>query len=233
MIYVMSDLHGQYQKYREMLELIHFNAEDTLYVLGDVIDRGEQGIQILLDMMERPNVIALIGNHEWMAAQCLPWLQTEISEESINRLTQEQLDALTLWLHNGASPTITQFQRLSVSQREALCEYLMEELLPYEILAIDQRRFLLVHAGLGNFDIHKQLEDYTIEELVWERPDFSKRYSNDAHFTIIVGHTPTLLVNGRAQIYHGEQMIDIDCGAVYPGGRLSCLCLDTMQEYYI
>ena len=40
MIYVMSDIHGCYEKYRQMLDLIRFCEEDTLYILGDVVDRG-------------------------------------------------------------------------------------------------------------------------------------------------------------------------------------------------
>ena len=40
MIYAVSDLHGCYDKYRNMLEKIHFSETDTLYILGDVVDRG-------------------------------------------------------------------------------------------------------------------------------------------------------------------------------------------------
>ena len=43
MTYVMSDIHGCYEKYRAMLENIEFAADDTLYVLGDVLDRGRTG----------------------------------------------------------------------------------------------------------------------------------------------------------------------------------------------
>ena len=48
MIYAMSDLHGCYEKYIQMVEMIRFKSEDTLYVLGDVVDRGEDGVKILL-----------------------------------------------------------------------------------------------------------------------------------------------------------------------------------------
>lgn len=47
MHYVMSDLHGCYQEYREALEKINFNEQDTLYVLGDVVDRGPEPIKLL------------------------------------------------------------------------------------------------------------------------------------------------------------------------------------------
>ena len=62
MTYVISDIHGCYEKYRSMLEIIEFTGDDTLYVLGDVLDRGPDGFKILLDMAARPNVIGLLGN---------------------------------------------------------------------------------------------------------------------------------------------------------------------------
>ena len=47
-----------------MLEKIGFNDGDTLYFLGDAVDRGPDGVKILLDMMARKNVVPLLGNHE-------------------------------------------------------------------------------------------------------------------------------------------------------------------------
>lgn len=61
--YVMSDLHGCYQSYLAMLEKINFNDDDTLYILGDVLDRGPNPIKIILDLMERHNVVVLAGNY--------------------------------------------------------------------------------------------------------------------------------------------------------------------------
>ena len=66
MIYVMSDIHGEYDRYRAMLELIGFDDEDRLYIIGDVIDRYPGGIDILRDVMTRPNITMLLGNHEQM-----------------------------------------------------------------------------------------------------------------------------------------------------------------------
>ena len=50
MTYVMSDLHGEYQKYLQMLELISPGNEDVIYILGDIVDRGEEPINLLLDI---------------------------------------------------------------------------------------------------------------------------------------------------------------------------------------
>ena len=43
----MSDLHGCYYKYIKMLEKINFSNNDTLYILGDIFDRGPDGIEPL------------------------------------------------------------------------------------------------------------------------------------------------------------------------------------------
>ena len=50
MIYAMSDLHGCYNKYIKMLDKINFSEKDTLYVLGDIVDRGNGGIDIIQDI---------------------------------------------------------------------------------------------------------------------------------------------------------------------------------------
>lgn len=86
MIYVMSDLHGMYEKYIEMLEKIHFSENDTLYVLGDIIDRGDNSISIIKDMMKKSNIYPLFGNHELMAVQCLNWMFQEVTDDSIKKL---------------------------------------------------------------------------------------------------------------------------------------------------
>ena len=62
MNYVISDIHGDYDRYKALIEKINLHDEDNLYVLGDVVDRGNRGIDILLDMMSRPNVLPILGN---------------------------------------------------------------------------------------------------------------------------------------------------------------------------
>ena len=56
MIYVMSDIHGHMARFRSVMKKIDLKPEDTLYVLGDVIDRNADGIRILRELMAMPNV---------------------------------------------------------------------------------------------------------------------------------------------------------------------------------
>ena len=67
MTYLMSDIHGNYDKYMKMLDLIRFTDRDELYVLGDVVDRGAESMKILRDMSLRINVFPILGNHDWTA----------------------------------------------------------------------------------------------------------------------------------------------------------------------
>ena len=40
MRYVIADIHGENNKFIELLDKIKLKDEDTLYILGDVLDRG-------------------------------------------------------------------------------------------------------------------------------------------------------------------------------------------------
>ena len=65
----IGDIHGCCRAFRQLLELIEPQPEDTLVILGDFIDRGPDTkgvIEILLELQGRCHVIALLGNHESM-----------------------------------------------------------------------------------------------------------------------------------------------------------------------
>ena len=99
MIYTVSDIHGCYNKYRKLLKKINFGPDDTLYVLGDVIDRGPDGFKILLDMARRSNVINLMGNHEAMAVQALSHILCVVQQGSGSALSEEAEEDVGLWFY--------------------------------------------------------------------------------------------------------------------------------------
>ena len=55
-IYAVSDLHGCYDKYIKLLERLKMTSDDSLYILGDIVDRGSDGMKILLGLIKRKNV---------------------------------------------------------------------------------------------------------------------------------------------------------------------------------
>ena len=47
-IYVLSDLHGHFDIFIQMLKKINFNDNDELYILGDCCDRGPDSLKIYM-----------------------------------------------------------------------------------------------------------------------------------------------------------------------------------------
>jgi len=235
MRYCISDLHGRWDKYRAMLETISLQSNDILYVLGDVIDRGPEGVRILRDMLLRPNVFPILGNHEFTAAVCLPWLMEEVTDQSLDALDGSQLAALSEWIVNGGGPTLRALKALSQEEREELLEYI-QEMDVYAEVEAGGHSYLLVHAGLERFAPGKPLEDYELQDFLFSRPVPGAVCVPGR--TLIFGHTPTRLLweeagePARDEIFKCGGMIGIDCGCGF-GGRLGCLCLDTLEEFYV
>ncbi len=230
--YVMSDIHGEFEKYREMLAKIGFSDEDTLYVLGDVADRGEKPVEVLLNMMRRRNVIPLMGNHDAFAYKNLLPLLDEIEEDNIDsHLNASTLGSLMSWLREGGRTTLDGFRSLSPSVREDALRYIAD-FSAYETVEVGGFTYVLVHAGLGNFSPEKKLSDYTLHELCEMRPDYDTPLFEDGKKIVVCGHTPTMAINGKSEIYHGNGYIVIDCGATF-GGRLACLRLEDGKEFYV
>lgn len=237
MTYVMSDIHGCYDKYQSMLAAIHFAADDTLYVLGDVLDRGPDGFRILLDLAVRPNVTGLLGNHELLAAAVLPSLLRMMRQGEDQFLTPAERKLMEEWLQNGGKSSILQFLQLSDEETEVVCAYL-NAMSPWKEVTVQGRKFVLVHAGLAHVSAGRPLEDYDLEDFLFCCPELDTVYFPDK--TLVFGHTPTRLLYKQVgeperldRIFQRGTLIGIDCGCAYPGGRLGCLCLETMEEFYV
>lgn len=87
MIYVSSDLHGCNPKdFQNLLNQAGFCGDDFLFVLGDVIDRGNWGAELLLWLTQQSNIQLILGNHEALMLTC-SFLFEEVSEESLDNLT--------------------------------------------------------------------------------------------------------------------------------------------------
>ena len=231
MIYVMSDLHGAFNKYITMLEKIDFGAEDELYVIGDVVDRGEHPMEILLDMMNRTNVYPLMGNHDLIALDLLPKANKALVENG-GMLDDKLSQLLQVWISGGGQTTLAGFCSLAEEQRRNVIEYLKGFTL-LDTLDAGDKSFVLVHAGLGNYRPGKKLSEYTDDDLLFCRPDPSEQYFEDESIYTVMGHTPTPYFSGKPEIYKKGRNIFIDCGACNPDGRLACLCLDTFEEFYV
>ncbi len=233
LIYATSDLHGYpLDSFLRFLEQVHFSEEDTLYILGDVIDRnGDGGIAMLRWMMRQPNVEFILGNHEAMLLSC-SFLFDEVTEENIDRLTDTQFRLFLQWAGNGCQVTIDSLRKLqkeNPSEMNDLLDYLRDAPL-FATVTAGENDYILVHAGLGNFSPEKKLSEYDPSELYWHRPDPDETYFPDV--MTILGHTPTGYFFGESgKMYQTDTWACIDTGAG-GGGSPMLLRLDDMQPFY-
>lgn len=232
MTYVIGDIHGNREKYELMLNKLNPTDEDAVFVLGDVIDIGDDGIAILQDMMYRTNVYPVLGEHEYLAKKFLPLISEKGSVQKALESTDENDRTLfEKWLTMKSEKTIEDFMKLSDENKEAVLDYLTE-FSPYEELEEGGKVFILCHSGIRNFSAEKPLEDYAEEDFIFAETDYDKAYFSDMY--LVTAHTPTVAISKEysGKVYSKKRHVAIDCGAAY-GGRLAAVCLSPLKVYYV
>lgn len=230
MIYVTSDLHGYpLEEFQALLKKAGFTQNDFCFVLGDVIDRGPEGLELLNWLMMQPNMELILGNHESMLLSC-SFLIENGWNDVLDDLTEEQIMLIMNWAQNGGKVTLQALSELDPDSLSLLLEYLQDAPL-YDSVSVGGRDFLLVHGGLGNFSPEKSITDYSPHDFLWARPELGQSYYRD--ITTILGHTPTMCYgeefSGKAIVT--PTWINIDTGAGW-GGAPMLLRLDDMKEFY-
>ncbi len=188
-IYAVSDLHGYYDLFLQGLDMIGFSSTDKLWVLGDAIDRGPDGIKILQHIRNSGNMDLLIGNHELMMLHCV---------DPEGRKDTGGYD-MSLWLSvNGGSTTYEQYSALTKDERKGMLDWLSGR---YVIKLIEAcgKKFCLTHSFYSKKCEDKrfyELDYYDVCNVVWSsiwRDDEhtkSEDIYSDYLYTFISGHVP-------------------------------------------
>lgn len=224
MIYVCSDIHGEYSAYLDFINSI-FTDDDTLYIIGDVLDRGTSAIDLIQDIMQRSNVVMIKGNHEKILADTLEELCGANSESYVRTIIDESLAIDRI----GQEETLLDFAKLNTSEQRDIIDFI-NGLPLYAELEVNGKNYLLVHGGLPNFS-DLPIEWYEEDDLLFGPHDYDITHYEDT--TVIVGHVPTRFIHGATpdKILRRNGTIAIDCGCGF-GGQLGVLCLDTDEEFY-
>lgn len=215
----ISDIHGHYDKFVELLKIVNYNPkEDQLILCGDYIDRGNDNIKtlLLIDELINNGAIALIGNHEDMFKMLL---NKNMLHHAL--FCEEYIDL-------GMNNTVKDFYRATEHERFIISKLLNNKLLPY----YEYGNWIFVHAGIN---ANVSIDENSIENLIWSREKFymNKAYDNKI---IIFGHTPTFCIHNNSGIWRDEEYNDkigIDCGCSYKDGKLCCFDISNNIEYYI
>ena len=224
-VYAVGDIHGRADLFIALIEAIEVDnrergpAETTVVLLGDLVDRGPDSVNVLTlarEWQRFRNVRILAGNHEEMFLRSI-----------------EDIDMLRHFLRHGGRETLLSYgmdrkwySRASIEELHAR----MIELVPQADLdfiagfedMVTIGDYVFVHAGI---EPGIPLDKQQVSKLRWIREPFlSHREAFDG--VVIHGHTITDMPEDQGN------RIGIDTGA-YNTGRLTALVLDGHERNYI
>lgn len=227
MIYLTSGIYGHYEALKELLKKVNFSEDDSLFVVGDTVDYGPEGIEILQDFMMRDNVFSLLGDHEY-GLFC--FLNSLRKKEEGELPSPEETQIMMKWLGDGGAVTAQKVQTLSEEEREDLLDYL-EEMDAYLYFDVNDVSYLCVHAGLQHYEADKNLDDYDLMDMIMG--DEEAELPTLSNAVLVTGHAPVRGADGlpTGSVDVKKNAIRLNCGASC-GGRLGMICLDTGKCYY-
>ncbi len=191
----ISDIHGCVATFRRLVtEVVALTKNDSLYLLGDYINKGPNARGVLDFIFELQSmgfkVFSLRGNHEQYLIDALKFPDKEGT-----------------FLLAGGNKTLESFGVPSVF--EIPKEYLdFIQGLPFYIKL---EKYILVHAGF-NFELDNPFSD---QHAMLNIREMEVDMSKTRHRYIIHGHVPAPLADMKKALKTHESHISIDGGCVY------------------
>ena len=248
--YCFTDLHGNYNLWCQIKNYIDSKDDiERVYCLGDCIDRGQDGYQILKEVLAHRKIIFIAGNHEEFLEQCVPAFMSDKYED------------YDLWcVFNGGERTWEAICEDKVSEVCAIIQEIKCAPTHIELKSKDGKDIYLSHSGYNPY-----VEDETFrlrgkrvkDRYIWNRDHISTPYDEEwfANYTgdfdwknayIIHGHTPVQYITGewrdnyvanpdlydpRVLHYANGHKIDLDLCTI-ESNRAVLFNLDTFEEVY-
>lgn len=193
--FAISDIHGCAKTFRKLvLEVLHLSQEDTLFLLGDYINKGP-GSKEVIDFIFQLRikgfkVKCLRGNHEQYLIDAFNFFGDEIP-----------------FFHRGGKETLESFEVDSVKEiPDQYVEFI--QALPFYF---ELEKYILIHAGL-DFDL---ADPYTDNLSMLNFRKMNVDLEKTGGRKIIHGHVPTSYQEIEKSLELQRDHISIDGGCVY------------------
>ena len=224
MLYVTTDIHGEYDLFQKLLGKIKFSDSDSMIICGDMVDKGPNSVQLAKFVFNSPNIRCVMGNHEFAFLKYC---------EALMGRTSKRFDGALEMLQNYFQgdgelldwETIESFKRMP--------------------LFIETDEYICVHAGvpLDEKGYCLPLQYVATEQLVYDRSFKEPYVLPKTEKCILFGHTPTNCVSGENKILKYPRIdnpqkitdyykIHLDMGTM-SSGIIGCICKETFEEFYV
>ena len=135
-LYLMSDVHGYYLPFLQILREIRFMDADRMVILGDLVAKGPDSLGVLRFVMEHRNILALRGNHEQRLLQYFGADCTARIPDSTMRT----------WAAGDGAGIIRQMDMLSEAGRGKVLKFVGEMPL-WGVMKIGSTEYVMVHGA--------------------------------------------------------------------------------------
>ena len=230
--FVVSDIHGMYKQFEQILT--YWDKKSTLVILGDLIDRGPQSLDVIRKVMDLKEnygeqLIFCKGNHEDMLLNYID--QPEVNQER--------------YFRNGGLETMASFfeqlplkmeDKNELEQAYIIKEHFKEELdflncgELYKVVG----DILFTHAGFDS--ANADFETTTERDFLWVREHYLKE--NLTPYVNVFGHTPLKYIHESNEIWISKdcKFVAID-GGCYFSGRLNAIlisdCGEVLEKFFV
>lgn len=212
MHYAIGDIHGEYIKLRNLIELIvKTDPSPSFIFLGDYLDKGEHPKEVLLYLVKLIQIYPtqiLMGNHEYH------WLNLHSNPNSLQFVKKYGGEA-TRKSFDGSNEKET----LSILLQDH--KSFMDSLIPFSIYD----RYIFTHSGIPPALYNLPPNEIGLEDFLFNRYSFlstKQLYLN--RYVVVFGHT------GFYSPYVDSFKIGIDTAAVYSTSQpLTAFCVEQQR----
>lgn len=230
MTYVASNLYGRLDKYEKLISKINLKESDTLYILGNVVDYGDQSIELVNELSAQYNVFTVLGEHDYKAYLLLSEFDRILREGGAPSISFSK--EMIAWAQEGGQATLEAFKNADADSKEGFLDYLSDLPVFEEVTLKNGKEFVLTCRGIDNFQSLKDLFDYELDGFINGYIDIENAYFLNK--TMIVGyldyeHTPAGRA-GKVTAKNGNVALACDMSE---NDDVVCICLETNDEYFI
>ena len=227
----MSDIHGHFDEFRQMLDQIEFSERDELILAGDYVDRGTQTLEMLYWIEQCPeNVLLLKGNHDAEFAECINILdglnRSNGLDETVLADTQKLYKAIrripeiqaVYFDYYGTIENLIMDKAVTLAELKRWAALIKGMPFVYK-RTVNGKKYIIVHAGYYEDDSvsSDRLEQFYIYAREEAGGEVYRLYDKKKDCTFY----------------------DIDCGCGYKESdrfqncRLACIRLEDEQVFYV
>lgn len=229
-IIAISDIHGDLNGLKRLLQKVDFTSNDVLFIIGDMIEKGYQNLgtlQYIMNLCKNYTVHVVCGNCD------------AIANEIYCKKENKDLLSYLIWRKNSIINEMCEALSIKLTiesdlktVKETLKKYFLEELEFIKGLPdiIETQKFIFVHAGLTSQKLDEQKATHVrrMDAFLKQELSFDKY--------CVVGHWPVVLYCANIPscnpiIDREHKIISIDGGNVLKrDGQLNAFIIPNMNS---